>query len=151
MNRLLFLMLFVLALTSRLMAQNSHQQVPKAVQRSFQKDYPEAHDPKWSSVGGQWHADFDDRSRYDRGEMVAHYDRNGRHLDSHIRYDRNDVPPAVVERARKRYPGGKNYYYTRIEQPGQQPLFQINFSLGSSNRTLYVDDHGRDRKYTPRH
>jgi len=83
--------------------------------------------------------------------MVAHYDRNGHHLDSHIPYNRNDVPPAVVEKAQKNYPGGRNYNYTRIEHPGQQPLFQISLNLGGSNKTLYVDDHGREKKYNDHH
>jgi hypothetical protein len=151
MNKLMFLTLFVLALAGRLIAQNSHQHAPSTVQRSFQKDYPEARNPKWSSVNGQWHANFDDHSQYDRGEMVAHYDRNGHHVDSHIPYDRNDVPPAVVEKAQKNYPGGRDYSYTRIEHPGKQPLFQVSLNLRGSNRTLYVDDHGQEKKYNDHH
>ena len=151
MNKLMFLALFVLAPGRQLIAQDRHQQAPTTVQRSFQRDYPESHDPQWNSVHGQWHAKFDDHSRYDRGEMVAHYDRYGRHVDSHIRYDRNDVPPAVVERTQRNYPGGRDYTYTRIEHPGIQPLFQVSLNLGGRSRIVYVDDNGRERKYHDNH
>jgi hypothetical protein len=151
MNKSMFFCLLFLTVGVQLFAQDGHRQVPASVQRSFQRDYPESRDPQWSMVHGQWHANFNDHSRYDRGEMVAHYDRYGHHVDSHIRYDRNDVPAAVVDRTQRRYPGGRDYSYTRIEHPGGQPLFQISFNVGGRNRTAYVDDNGRERRYNDHH
>ena len=151
MNKLLFFAFLLLSVGARLYAQEGRDHAPASVQRSFQRDYPEAHDAQWSSTQGQWHANFDDHSRYDRGEMVAHYDQRGRHIDSHIRYDPNDVPSPVVERARRRYPHARDYTYTRIEHPGGQPLFEVHLNLGSQNRTVYMDDHGRERRYDDHH
>lgn len=151
MNKVLFFTLISLAAAGQLIAQNSHHHAPAAVQQSFQKDYPEARNPKWSSNNGQWHASFTDHSQYDRGEMVAHYDHSGHHVDSHIPYDRNDVPQAVVEKTKRSYPGAKDDYYTRIEQPGGQALFQVNLHIQGKRRTMYVDDNGRERKYNDHH
>lgn len=141
----------ILAFAGSLVAQDRQHQPPRAVQQAFHRNYPEAGDPQWSSSHGQWNADFSDRSRYDRGEMVAHYDHRGRHIDSHIPYDRNDVPPAVIQRTERRHPGGRDYRYTRIESPGQQPLFQVSLNLGGSNKTMYVDENGRERQYHDHH
>src|SRR5579859_367303 len=138
MNRVLFLALFVVV-SGPLIAQNSRH-TPAAVQRSFGRDYPEARDPQWSSTNSQWHANFDDHSRNDRGAMVANYDQYGHHIDSHIPYDHNDVPPAVVDRTERNHPGGRDYRYTRIERPVGRPLFQVSLSLQNRNRKLYVDD-----------
>jgi len=130
---------------------NDDQHVPHSIQQRFQKDYPEARDAHWSSSRNEWHADFTDHSRYDRGEMVAHYDRSGRHIDSHIPYDRNDVPSPVVQHVEKRYPGSSDHSYTRIERPGGQPLFQVNMNLNGKRTNKYVDDHGRERPYQDHH
>lgn len=151
MKKVIFFTLFVLTLGGQIAAQDRHRQAPASIRRSFQRDYPEARDPRWSSTNHQWHANFEDHSSYDRGEMVAHYDRYGHHVDSHIPYDRNDVPPAVIERTERNYPGGRGYTYTRIEHPGWQPLFQVNLNLRGRNRTLYLDDNGREKSYHDRH
>ncbi|HEV9037090.1 MAG TPA: hypothetical protein VGQ51_10730 [Puia sp.] len=129
----------------------NQQQVPSNVRNSFQRDYPKAGDTRWSESGGQWHADFTDRSPKDRGEMTAHYDRHGRHIDSHIPYDDRDVPSEVRRRTEHRYPHGRDYSYTRIEHPGGQPLFQVSLNLGGAHKTTYVDDQGRPRTYHDGH
>ncbi len=147
---ILFALLF-LAFAGSLAAQDRDRQAPRAIQQAFHRNYPEARDPQWSSSHGQWSADFTDGSRYDRGEMVAHYDQNGHHVDSHIPYDRNDVPPVVIQRTERNYPGASDYNYTRIESPGRQPLFQVRLNQRGSNKTLYFDDNGRERQYHDRH
>ena len=152
MNKVLFLALLAsLGGSGLLLAQESHRHVPTSIQRSFSRDYPEARDPQWTSTRGQWHANFEDHSRYDRGEMVANYNQYGHHIDSHIRYDRNDVPPAVLERTQRNYPGGQHYAYTRIERPAGRPLFQVTLDLQNRNRTVYVDENGREQKYRDNH
>ena len=129
-----------------------HQRVaPRAVQQRFHRDYPEATDTRWNYSQGRWNADFTDHSRYDRGEMVAHYDHTGRHVDSHIPYDRNDVPDPVIRHVEKRYPGSKDQYYTRIERPGSKALFQITMNFKGRHTTRYVDDEGRERTYSGVH
>jgi hypothetical protein len=128
-----------------------NQQVPSNVRNSFHRDYPGAADTRWSESGGQWHADFTDRSPQDRGEMVAHYNREGRHIDSHIPYDEHDVPSEIRRRTENRYPDGRDYSYTRIEQPGLQPLFQVSLNLGGRRKTTYVDDHGREKSHHDEH
>jgi hypothetical protein len=151
MHKVMFLALLGLVVGGPLVAQEMHHHVPEKIQRSFHRDYPEARDPQWSSSNGQWHAYFDDHSRYDRGEMVAYYDQYGHHIDSHIPYDRDDVPSAVVERTHRNYPDGKNYTYTRIERSGGQPLFRVELNLENKNRTLYVDESGHEQKYHDHH
>jgi hypothetical protein len=151
MNKVLFLALGVFLVDGQLLAQDTHRHVPASIQRSFKRDYPEARNPQWSSTKGQWHADFDDHSRYDRGQMVANYDQYGQHIDSHIPYDRNDVPSAVVDGTQRNYPGGQNYTYTRIERPTGNPLFQVTLDLQNKNRTHYVDENGREQKYHDHH
>jgi len=130
---------------------NEDQHVPRNVQQNFQKQFPQAADTRWSHSGNDWQADFTDHSPEDRGEMVAHYGRNGRHLDSHIPYDRNDVPSTVTRNVEKRYPHSKDHFYTRIERPGMQPLFQVSMTIGGKHTYRYVDDQGRQRTYNGRH
>src|ERR1700733_4290395 len=150
MNKRMFLALCVLAVSGPLMAQDEHR-APAAVQKSFQKDYPEAKDAQWSSTNGQWHAGFSDHSQTDNGEMVANYDQDGIHIDSQIPYDLSDVPSVVVDQTQKNYPGGTNYAYTRIERPVGDPLFQVDMNLQNKNKTTYMDEGGHEQKYPGRH
>ena len=148
------LLVILLATASQFaMAQhgNEDQHVPTNVQRNFQRQYPQAADTRWTHSGNQWSADFTDRSPEDRGEMVAHYGHDGRHLDSHIPYDQNDVPPTVTRNVERRYPQGKDHNYTRIERPGMQPLFQVSMTIGGKHTNKYVDEQGRERSYQDHH
>ncbi len=145
MNKLSFFAFLFLSAGAGSYAQEGRDHAPAPVQRAFQRDYPEARAAHWSSTHGQWHANFNDHSPSDRGEMVAHYDQRGRHIDSHIRYDPYDVPSPVVEWARRRYPHARDYSYTRIERPSGQPLFEVHLDLGGQGRTVYMDDHGREK------
>jgi hypothetical protein len=151
MKKTLFVIFLSLAVGGHLFAQEGDRHVPSTVRHSFQRDYPEARDPQWSSEHGQWHANFQDHSRYDRGEMVAHYDHYGHHIDSHIPYDPNDVPQPVVERTQKHYQGGRGYSYERIERPGAEPLFQVSVDLQGGHKTVFMDENGRERMHNDRH
>lgn len=147
-----FLVLLLLVPAGLLVAQSRSRQAPEPIQQSFHKDYPDAGNPRWSQSNGEWHADFTDRSSDDRGEMVAHYGRNGRHIDSHIPYNREDVPAPVLEKAKRHYHGGRNYRFTQIERPGENnALFQVRVNLNGRDRTTYLDENGRSREYQDRH
>ena len=150
MNKVVFLALFAVVVGGQVTAQD-YRHAPASVRRSFGRDYPEARDPQWSSTHGQWHANFDDHGRYSRGEMVANYNQYGRHIDSHIPYDNNDVPSTVVDRTQRNHPGGRDYTYTRIERPAGRSLFQVSLNLQNRNRTLYVVDNGREQQYHDHH
>jgi hypothetical protein len=130
-----------------LSAQSSYHQAPSKVQQSFHRDYPGVNDEHWQHTNGKWQAQFTDRGSEDRGEMVAHYDQYGHHVESHIPYDRSDVPAAVSDRAQHKYHGGKDYRYTRVERPGHPDLFQIHVNIGGKTHISYVDENGRDRSY----
>jgi hypothetical protein len=150
MKKTLFIVILSVAICGAGIAQDRDRQVPSSVQHAFQRDYPDAREPHWTSDHGQWHADFDDHSRYDRGEMVAHYDRYGRHIDSHIPYDPNDVPRPVMERMHRRY-HARDYYFERIERPHAEPLFRVNLSLDGGQKTVYMDEYGHERMHSDRH
>jgi hypothetical protein len=151
MKKVLIFLLVVYGQSVHAQRDRGDQQVPRTVQQNFHKQYPDARDTRWSSSGGDWHADFTDHSPADRGEMVAHYDHSGHHIDSHIPYDRNDVPTPVVRHIEQRYPGGSDHSYTRIERPGKQPLFQISLNLNGKRTHKYVDDQGREKNYEDHH
>ncbi len=131
-----------------LVAQNGRHRAPEKVQQTFQNEYPDAKRTNWSMSNGQWHADFKDR---DHGEMVAHYNRNGEHIDSHIPFDRQDVPAPVIEKVKSRYHDGRDFRYTKIERRGENNLYQVRVHHHGRERIIYLDDHGEERKYTDRH
>ena len=142
--------LYLLMSGSLLFAQYAHV-APDQVQQSFHKDYPAANNARWSQIHGQWHANFTDQGPNDNGEMIAHYDRNGRHIESHIPYDQNDVPAPVMERLNMKYRGAHHYRFTRIEHSDGNEYFQIRLNSHGRDRTVYMDEQGHERQYDGRH
>ena len=131
-------------------AQSRHQTPPAQVRQSFQRDFPGANDARWSQSGNQWHANFNDRSSEDRGQMVAHYDGNGRHIDSHIPYATQDVPQPVYSSARNRY-HDDHMEFTRIEHPSRGDYFEVRGHVRGRIRTTFYDERGHERRYEDRH
>jgi hypothetical protein len=134
-----------------LFAQENYHHAPEQVRSGFHRDFPAAGEARWSQSNGRWNASFNDQGPSANGEMIARYDGSGRHVDSHIRYDRNDVPAPVVERAQSRYAGGRNYRFTRIEGSDGNGFFQVKVSHRGRNRTAYMDEQGRDHSYNERY
>jgi hypothetical protein len=136
--------------SASLFAQDDHRQdgdnnrVPDNVQRSFQREYPNAQNPQWQNTNGQWHSTYRDK---DNREAESYYNLDGRRIDTHYSYNNNDLPPRVRERADRRYQS--NYLAYRVERPNAQPLFQIR--IGDNDRANYYDENGRKRRYRDRH
>jgi len=146
----ILLALLVLATGNFAVAQYRHREAPAQVRESFQRDFPGVSSVQWSVSGNQWSASFTDRSAEDRGEMVAHYDRNGRHMDSYVPYARNDVPQPVYNSARNRY-HNDNVQFTWVEHPRRGDYFRVRGRVKGRMRTSYYDENGRERHYDDSH
>ena len=119
---------------------------PKAVSESFQKEYPRSSPSNWTHSTSGWSVEFEDRD-FDNGEVTAHFDTRGRHMDTQIPYDDGDVPATVKDNLRNRYPGSDNYEYTRIERAGNQPLYKARFKHNKRYKTQYLDQQGEHHDY----
>ena len=120
------------------------QNVPSSVRRSFQKDYPSVNNAQWAQKSGQWHATYRDNSNRD---VDAYYDRYGKRQETHIAWDRKDVPPQLDNRVYNRY-HSRDYNVYRIERPRSKPLFEIRIG---SKKPVYMDEQGREQKYYGHH
>ena len=118
------------------------------VQLSFQRDYPDARDVRWIQTNDQWHATY--RDSYDRNND-AYYDQYGRRWDTHTDWDRKDLPRNVDDRFNRRYRHDGEYRVVRIERPAYRPLFEIRFQSGTRDRTIYMNEQARRRRYHDRH
>lgn len=127
-------------------AQTTHHRAPERVRQSFSQNFHEDGQPRWSYSGGHWNATFEDRSSQDRGEMVAHFDADGRYVDSDIPYAESDVPSQVAETARRRYPHG-HYHVTMIDHPSRPDLYRVQGDENGRRRTYYIDEQGHERSH----
>ncbi len=120
---------------------------PPSVQQNFQRENPNQN-ARWSRTNNQWHAIYKDNNNRD---VETYYDGYGRKRDSHIAWNRNDVPRDLDNKINRTY-HTRNYNAVRIERPNSAPLFQILLNLGGGrNRTVYMDEQGRQRQYNDRH
>jgi hypothetical protein len=143
MKKTFFLLVFCAGSTMLFAQQQRHRSVPQAVERSWQKDYPNYNNNEpWDQRNNQWHTRYADKDHGNRNVDV-YYDRNGRRLRSQSEWNQNDLPAPVRDRIRSRY-RVENYNSYRIERPGKGFLFQI--TLGG-NRNVYLDERGREVKY----
>jgi hypothetical protein len=63
---------------------------------------------------------------------------------------RNDIPRDLDSRINRTY-HTRDYRAVRIERPNNPPLFQIRLNVGGRNRTVYMDEQGRNTPYNDRH
>lgn len=123
-----------------------HSTPPESVRQSFTKEYPKSAPTHWNRSGTVWSATFEDRDN-DNGEATAHFDAQGRYMDTHVLYDNHDVPAPVTENINKQYPGSDHQKYTRIDRPRNGDLYQVNLKHQGKSKTLYVDDKGQETHY----
>ena len=123
---------------------------PKNVQESFQKEYPQSKSTAWVHSNTGWSVNFEDRD-HNNGEVTANFDGNGKHLDTQIPFDNNDVPAPVKDNVRNNYPNSANYDVTRIDRSGENSVYQVNLKDKKSNKTIYMDEKGQKKDYTSKH
>ena len=116
---------------------------PVTVQRSFEREYRNSNNVTWSQNNGRWHATYMDNNR----NVEAYYDRNGRRLATHRDLDRNEIPRNLDNRINRMYHPNGDYRVRRIERPGQTSLFEVLIN----GVTMYLDEQGRKRAYSPRY
>jgi hypothetical protein len=121
-------------------------QPPRNVRQSFQKEYPNSKSREWIHSGTGWSVNFEDRD-HNYGEVTAHFDSRGRHLDTHIPYASNDVPAPVAEKVRHSYSKYGNYDVTRIDRSGENSVYRLNLRSKTRSKTVYVDEKGEKRSY----
>lgn len=147
----LIILLFLFLVGKELMAQNRYGYPPQNVRDAYSHDFPNADRPNWVFLNGQWRAHFIERGPDQLGEMDAYYDRDGHRIDYHIPYNREDVPPAVIDRHREIFKDGKIIGYNRIIGPDDHAVFEIQFNHKGRTRSAYYDEDGHDRQYDDHH
>jgi hypothetical protein len=127
----------------------SGNEPPRNVRESFQKEYPHSQPSEWAHSSKGWTANFDDKDN-NNGEAIAHFDRNGRHIDTYTRYDNNDVPNPVIKHLHSRYPVTDNYEISRIERRGHTDVFRAEVKHDGRSSVLYIDEKGQPASYRDR-
>jgi hypothetical protein len=130
-------------------SQNNHRP-PTAVRKSFQNDYPQSKSGQWSHSRGGWNVSFTDKD-HDNGEVTAHFNDNGDHTDTHVPYDRNDVPAPVKDNVRNNYSGYGNADFTRIDRADGNSVYQVNLKNKNAHKTVYMNERGKETKYQDSH
>jgi len=143
------LTLVFVAITSFAFSQND-MNPPRRVRESFQRTYPQSKPSHWSFSSSGWNVVFEDRDN-DNGEVTARFDGKGRHIDSRIVYDNNDVPAPVKENLHRKYDGADNYEFTRIDRPGKEDIYQARFRHHQKHKTRYLDETGQEKEFHDRH
>jgi hypothetical protein len=124
-----------------------HHTPPRPVTESFQKEYPRSTPSQWSHSNNGWSVTFEDND-YNNGETTAFFDGSGKHIETHIPYDNNDVPASVRNHARDSYGASDNYEYTRIDRYGEKPVYKTQvWHNNHSRKTVYMDNDGHERQY----
>ncbi len=144
MKNILFTLL--LAICSYYGFSQYNHRPPTNVSQSFQKEYPQSKPSEWSHSNRGWSVTFEDRD-HNNGEATAYFDESGRHLETHIPYDDQDVPGPVKDHIRNSYRGADNYEYTRIDRPGEKGIYKTHFRHRKKYKTVYVDYTGHERPY----
>ena len=130
---------------------NNYQPIkpPTRVQETFRRENPNAENARWIQANNEWNVTYSDR-QHNNHNAQAYYDKNGRHIDSHIAWDRNQVPAAVDNRVYSRY-HTRDYKVYRIERHNNTSLFQLILNIAGKPKTIYTDERGNEVRYKDRH
>ena len=123
--------------------------VPERVWNSFHRDYPNAEYPQWQHLGKEWHATYKDRDHGGRN-VETYYDRRGRRIDSHIEWNRRELPEDFDQHIYDRY-HTRDYEVYRIERSGRPSIFQIILNLDNGRRSIFTDEYGNEIRFRDRH
>jgi hypothetical protein len=122
--------------------QRHNNNVPNTVQENFRKDHPDATNEHWAKSNGKYHATYN----RDNHHVDDYYDTKGNHVYARTQWDRNSLPADYDQTVRTRY-HTRNYKVAKIDRPGNQSLFELNFSIGGKNKTVYTDDKGNKVRF----
>jgi hypothetical protein len=148
MKRNLFTMLFGFVVVSGFSQHNNMP--PKNVSQSFQKEYPQSQASQWSQSNAGWSVSFEDKD-HNNGEATAYFDGSGRHVDTHIPYDKQDVPSPVKNHTQRSYGASDNYDYTRIDHSGEKTVYKTQVKHKNQDKTIYMDNGGHEKDYQDKH
>ena len=123
---------------------------PKQVSESFQREYPRSKPSQWSRSNDSWSVSFTDRD-HDNGEATAYFDASGKHVDTHIPYEKNDVPVSVRNHTHDSYGASDQYDYTRIDHSGEKAVYRTKVKHKKQVKTIYMDSDGHERDYHDNH
>jgi hypothetical protein len=123
---------------------------PKQVSESFQREYPRSKPSQWTQSNDGWSVSFKDDD-HNNGEARAYFDASGKHVDTHIPYDQNDVPVSVKNHARDSYGASDRNDYTRIDHNGEKSVYRTQVKYKKHDKTIYMDHDGHERDYHDNH
>jgi len=129
-------------------SQNNHMP-PKNVSQTFYQEYPHSQPSQWSQSSVGWSVLFKDND-HNNGEVMAYFDLSGRHVDTHIPYENQDVPQTVRSHMNDQY-GGNHYDYTRIDHRGEYDVYRTQYKHKKQYKTVYMDHDGHERDYHDMH
>ncbi len=128
-----------LAAVALLMCQACAQKnVPPAIQRSFDSQYPSARSVDWEQEDeGRWEAEFKNNG----SELSAEYDAEGNLLFTKWSIDENDVPAAVREALEQLYNGYEIEEADKVEMADGSMAYELEIEKsGDEWEVMFTPD-----------
>jgi len=119
---------------------------PKNVSQSFHREYPKSHASEWSKSSSGWSVSFKDRD-HDNGEATAYFNATGSYVETHIPYDKHDVPPPVKKHIQESYGSSDKYDYTRIDHYSGKTYYKTQVKHKNQSKNIYMDNDGHEKDY----
>lgn len=117
---------------------------PAKVRSSFQRDYPNAMNVRWTKCRGNWTASFN----YGVSRSTAVYHANGDRRDTRTWTPRENMPPRILDEILKRRPGTSIDGAIKIEQPNMvRDIFRIKNMIEGKPQYIYLDADGSQVTY----
>lgn len=112
---------------------------PAKVRSSFQRDYPNATNVRWTKCRGDWTATFGNGVF----SSTAVYHANGERRDTRTPVTRNEIPRRVSDEIFKRRPDTRLDDAIKIEVPNAvKDIFRIKSVVDGRTEFIYIDTDG---------
>jgi hypothetical protein len=117
--------------------------VPDAVTKAFNSKYPGASDVKWGKESAkEYEAEF----KLNGNNVSANFGTDGAWVETETSIKINDLPVAVVDAIKKKYPGAVITTAEKLEERGDKLLYETVIKVNGKKKTLELKADGSAAK-----
>lgn len=137
MKKIFLLLLPVFYMTATARAQNIT--VPAAVKTAFNTKFPGATDIKWGKENPkEYEAEF----KLNNANVSANFKMDGSWVETETTIPASELPAAVSNAVKAKYPGAVFGRTEKIEAPGGKILYEVNLTVNGKKKELELNPDG---------
>ena len=117
----------------------TEKDLPAAVKTAFTTKFPGATDIKWGKENAkEYEAEF----KHNNTSVSANFKTDGTWTETETTILSSELPAAVTDAVKTKYPGAVYGITEKIEKPGAKILYEVNITVNGKKKELELNSDG---------